>query len=73
MNILYNKTNSFLLLTTSGTSWEDLLQSKILEPLGMTDTTFITQADDRWTDFAKGHYEEDDQGTRRQVSLQVAK
>ena len=35
-----------------GKSWEDLCREHVYQPLGMTDSTFVHQARDRWDEFA---------------------
>ena len=54
-----------------GVPWEQLLTERILQPLGMDDTTFIHLAEDRWDEFAKGHGTDD--GELREISLEIAK
>ena len=43
-----------------GSSWEQLIAQRILNPLGMDYTTFIHLEEDRWPDFATGYIEDVD-------------
>ena len=48
------------------------MKARVFGPLGMEHSTFIDRTTpEQWEDFAKGHLEEED-GNRRQVSLEVA-
>ena len=38
-----------------GKSWEDLTRELIFEPLGMTSSTFVHKARERWHEFANPH------------------
>ena len=42
-----------------GTSWEELVKSKLYDPLGMTSSTFTTTADPEQIDLAKGYIDVD--------------
>ena len=42
-----------------GTSWEELIKSKLYDPLGMTSSTFTTIADPEQIDLAKGYIDID--------------
>ena len=54
---------------SGGVPWEELLAEKILQPLGMADTTLVHVSEDKWDEFAKGHFVDDD--NLREVSLEI--
>ena len=56
----------------SGRHWEDIAREDLLLPLGMTSSTFASD-EQRWPEFATGHYVDDSSGEMRGVSLNVTR
>lgn len=58
--------------TTKGRSWEEIARDELLIPLGMTSSSFASDAS-RWDEYATGHYIDDVTGEPRDVSLNVTR
>ena len=54
-NNLMFMTAGFLVGTVAGTSWEDFARSRILEPLGMTETNFSVDDSRKAADFSRSY------------------
>ena len=70
-NLMYGLAAYVASFLEGGKSFEDLAREIIFTPLGMTDTTFVQQARDRWdTEFATPYANY--RGSPRAMSLEHA-